>query len=134
VERGIPLYVVGVGTLSGGALPVVRTATGELLDSPGRSRLERASLQRLAAAGHGRYFELDRDADRHIANTIVAEGRRLAPSVGLQETAEELYWWFVAGGSLLALAGLLFVSRRAELGIVLAGSIASVLALGPWLW
>jgi Ca-activated chloride channel family protein len=134
VDRGIPLYVIGVGTLGGGQLPVVRAATGELLASPGVSRLERASLQRIAAAGSGRYFELDRDGDRPIANTIVAEGRRLAPQIGLQETTEDLYWWAIAGGVMLAALGLFAVARRVELTILLAGTVASAFALAPWLW
>jgi Ca-activated chloride channel family protein len=134
VERGIPLHVIGVGTLGGGPLPVVRTAAGEVLDSPGVSRLERASLQRIAAAGNGRYFEIDREPDRHIASTIVAESRRLAPAIELQQTSEELYWWFIAGGSALALAGALFVTRRAELALLLLGTLSAILVLVPWLW
>jgi Ca-activated chloride channel family protein len=129
VDRGIPLYVVGVGTLGGGPLPIVRATDGELLDSPGTSRLERSSLQRIALAGRGRYFELDRDGDRQIATTIVADGRRLAPAVGLQEVSEELYWWFVAAASLIAAAGLALVTRRTELGILLAGSIATAVMI-----
>jgi Ca-activated chloride channel family protein len=134
VERRIPLHVIGVGTLGGGPLPVVRTAAGEVLDSPGVSRLERASLQRIAAAGNGRYFEIDREPDRHIASTIVAESRRLAPAIELQQTSEELYWWFIAGGSALALAGALFVTRRAELALLLLGTLSAILVLVPWLW
>lgn len=134
VERGIPLSVIGVGTLGGGRLPIVRTSTGELLASPGISRLERATLQRIAAAAGGRYFELDRDGDRHIANTIVAEGRRLAPAAGMHETATDLYWWSLAAASALAFLGLLFVTRRTELGLLLAGSVVTAFALAPWLW
>jgi Ca-activated chloride channel family protein len=133
-ERDIPLFVIGVGTLSGGQLPVVRAAGGELLDSPGTSRLERASLQRIAAAGDGRYFELDRDGDRHIANTIVAEGRRLAPAVGMQETATDLYWWYIAGAVSLPALALLTMFRRVELAVLLIGSVATGFALSPWLW
>jgi Ca-activated chloride channel family protein len=133
VARGITLNVIGVGTLGGGPLPTVRDARGDLLASPGVSRLERASLQRVAAAGQGRYFELDRDADRHIAATIVSEGRRLAPAVGLQRVAEDVYWWFVMAAGLLVALGLLSVSRRSELAILLAGSLVGGAALAA-LW
>jgi hypothetical protein len=133
-ERGIPLHVIGVGTLAGGQLPVVRTATGELLDSPGTSRLERASLQRIAAAGHGRYFELDRDDDRHIANSIVAEGRRLAPAIGMRETTADLYWWPIAGALILPALALVAVSRPVELAMLLVGSVTTAFALSQWLW
>jgi Ca-activated chloride channel family protein len=129
--RGIPLYVIGVGTLGGGPLPVVRTASGELLDSPGVSRLERAALQRIATAGHGEYFELDRDGDRAIANALVAAGRRLAPAVGLHEIAEDRYWWFVVAATALFGLGLVFVRHRAEAGILLAGSVAAAVVLWP---
>src|SRR5688572_3128558 len=72
----VPLYVIGVGTLGGGPLPESTNADGTIEPSPGRSRLDRASLQRIAAAGGGQYFELDRDADRDIANAIIDAGRR----------------------------------------------------------
>jgi Ca-activated chloride channel family protein len=133
VERGIPLFVVGVGSLGGGSLPVVRLATGEWLDSTGVSRLERAALQRIATAGNGAYFELDRDGDRYIANSIIASGRRLAPPLGLTAVAEDLHWWFVAAAIVMAALGLVFL-QRAPLGILFVGSVGTALALGPVLW
>ena len=134
IDRDIPIHVIGVGTLGGGPLPVVRTATGDILESPGASRLERASLQRIAAAGRGDYFELDRDADRHIANSLIAAGRRLAPSGGVQEVSEDLYWWFLLGAGATATASLLSLRQRSELGILLAGGIASAILLRPVLF
>jgi Ca-activated chloride channel family protein len=133
VERGIPLFVVGVGSLGGGSLPVVRLATGEWLDSTGVSRLERAALQRIATAGNGAYFELDRDGDRYIANSIIASGRRLAPPLGLTAVAEDRHWWFVAAAIVMAALGLVFL-QRAPLGILFVGSVGTALALGPVLW
>ncbi len=79
VREHVPLHVIGVGTLAGGDLPVT-TIDGVEEPSPGRSRLDRASLQRIAAAGGGQYFELDRDPDRDIANAIIDAGRRQAPA------------------------------------------------------
>jgi Ca-activated chloride channel family protein len=131
--RGIPIHVVGVGSLRGGPLPAVQTPQG-LEPSPGTSRLERAALQRIAAAGNGDYFELDRDGDRYIANTIVASGRRLAPSRGVEERADELYWWALAGAAAAALAGFLFLRQPAALGIVLGGGVLSALLIGPLLF
>jgi Ca-activated chloride channel family protein len=132
-RRGVPLNVVGVGSLRGGPLPDV---PGEDNDSerPGISRLERAALQRIAAGGHGQYFEIDRETDAHIANTIIASGRRLAPSIGMQQSADELYWWFLCGAAAMAGVGVLFLRQRAELVLALtAGLIAAALA-GPMLW
>jgi hypothetical protein len=102
--------------------------------SPGISRLERSALQRIAAAGAGQYFELDRDGDRHVANTIVADGRRLAPATALTRTTDPLHWWFVAAAALLSAAGLLCVTRRGPLSVLLAGSVAGLLIIAPVLW
>lgn len=128
--RGIPIHVVGVGSLRGGPLPAVRTAQG-LEPSPGVSRLERAALQRIAAAGGGGYFELDRDGDRYIANSIVASGRRLAPALGVEERADELYWWLLYAAAAAALAGFVFVRQPVALGILLGGGVLSALLIGP---
>ena len=107
----VPLFVIGVGTLAGGDLPAT-TIDGEEEPSPGRSRLERASLQRIAAAGGGQYFELDRDPDRDIANAIIDAGRRQSPATTANGISEELYWRFLAGGLALASLGALINLRR----------------------
>ena len=118
----MPLYVIGVGTLGGGDLPEVDNADGTTEPSPGRSRLDRASLQRIAAAGGGQYFELDRDADRDIANAIIDAGRRQSPATVEDGTVEELYWRFLAAAvGLAALAGAL-LRERTELWMQLAAS------------
>ena len=74
VREQVPLFVIGVGTLGGGDLPETPYTDGTKDPSPGQSRLDRASLQRIAAAGGGQYFELDRDPDRDIANAIIDAG------------------------------------------------------------
>ncbi len=74
----VPIFVVGVGTLAGDWLPAVTLPPTEEPAPHAISRLNRASLQRIAERANGRYFELDRDPDRDIANTIVDAGRRLA--------------------------------------------------------
>jgi Ca-activated chloride channel homolog len=124
----VPLYVIGVGTLAGGELPVTMV-DGKEEPSPGRSRLERASLQRIAAAGGGQYFELDRDADRDIANAIIDAGRRQAPVTAEQGTTEELYWRFLAGGLALAAIAIVFTRERTELWIELSAAVAMSVVL-----
>lgn len=124
----VPLHVIGVGTLGGGDLPET-TIDGVKEPSPGTSRLDRASLQRIAAAGGGQYFELDRDPDRDIANAIIDAGRRQAPTTTEEGTTEELYWRFLAAGLALAAAGSLFLRDRAELWIQLAGTAATGAAI-----
>ncbi|HEX7283936.1 MAG TPA: vWA domain-containing protein [Vicinamibacterales bacterium] len=120
----VPLHVIGVGTLGGGMLPDSTNQDGTIEPSPGRSRLDRASLQRIAAAGGGQYFELDRDADRDIANAIIDTGRRQAPTTIEEGSVEELYWRFLAAAVALAVLASLFLRERAELWIQL-GAVAA---------
>jgi Ca-activated chloride channel family protein len=125
-RRKIPIFAVGVGTLSGGRLPVVPepgvVAASNTLEPPLTSRLDRESLQRIAESTGGQYFELGRDNDRRIANAIVDAGRRLAPTLGVEKTAEELYWWFLSAGAAFVLLGMLFLRDRTELWLHLAGT------------
>ena len=124
----VPLHVIGVGTLAGGDLPET-TVDGVTEPSPGRSRLDRASLQRIAAAGGGQYFELDRDPDRDIANSIIDAGRRQAPTTTEEGTVEELYWRFLAAALALAAFGGIFLRDRTELWIQLVAAAATGAAL-----
>lgn len=127
-RRQIPIFTVGVGTLSGGPLPVVPQAGGRGgAPAPPEERLwsslDRASLQRVAASTGGQYFELDRQSDRRIANAIIDAGKRLAPTLGFEQTTEELYWVFLLGAGIFAMVGMLFIRDRTELWLQLAGAI-----------
>jgi Ca-activated chloride channel family protein len=133
-EANVPLYVIGAGTLAGGMLPVVRGEDEKEEASPGRSRLDRASLQRIAAAGGGRYFELDRDPDRDIANTIIDAGRRQAPTKVEEGKIQELYWRFLAAAVAAAAIGAIFLRERAELVMQVAGAGLTALSLAGLLW
>ena len=128
VREHVPLHVIGVGTLAGGDLPET-TVDGVVEPSPGKSRLDRASLQRIAAAGGGQYFELDRDPDRDIANAIIDAGRRQAPATTEEGTVEELYWRFLAAGLALAALGGIFLRDRVELWIQLAAAAGTAAAI-----
>ena len=128
--QDVPLYVIGAGSLAGGAMPVVKA-----LDEadPGNkpplvSRLDRASLQQIASAGRGRYFELGRDPDAQIANAIIDAGRRLAPS-SVERRDTDLHWPFLAAAAMLAALGLLFARERAELVTQLGGALLAMLIL-----
>jgi Ca-activated chloride channel family protein len=127
-DAGIPLFVVGVGTLGGGRMPEFKDKDGTVVhdaEVPTTSRLDRASLQKLASAGGGQYFELDRDGDRHIANTIIDTAKRMAPSLGASEQAEELYWRFLVVAAIFPFLGMLFLRDRAELWIQTLGVAAA---------
>jgi Ca-activated chloride channel family protein len=134
-RRHIPIFTVGVGSLSGGRLPIVpqpgRAAAGN--EEPLSSRLDRESLQRIAEATGGQYFELDRDSDRHIANAILDAGKRLAPTLGIEQTAEELYWWFLSAAAGFVLLGMLLVRDRVELWLQLAGTAVVLILISNWM-
>src|SRR5205823_3908572 len=83
--RGLPVYVVGVGTSAGGLIPAPPPRTPNTPPEPPiRSTLDRESLGQIANAGGGEYFELDREGDREISNHIIDAARRRAGSRGVQ--------------------------------------------------
>lgn len=128
-ERHVPIFVIGVGTLAGDWLPEVHVPVTEEPAPHAISRLNRASLQRIAERAGGQYFELDRDEDRDIANAIVDAGRRLAPPREAAPAVRELYSRFLAAAVLLAAASVLFARSRAEAWLqvaMAAGTLAVV--------
>ena len=110
-------------------LPDTVDADGDKEPSPGRSRLDRASLQRIAAAGGGQYFELDRDPDRDIANTIIDAGRRQAPTTTEEGQVAGAVLALPRRGLALAASGTLFLRDRAELWIQLGAAAATGAAI-----
>lgn len=118
-EKGVPLNVIGVGTTAGGIIPdPKRDATQAAL----RSTLNRAELSSLATAGGGRYFELDRESDRDIANTIIEQTRRRAGTRGLQQGTQDLYWNFLLAAAGFLGLGILFLRDRVALALQLAAA------------
>jgi Ca-activated chloride channel homolog len=125
ISRNVPVFVIGVGTLGGGRMPAFLGPDGEEIRDPEvplNSRLDRASLQKIAYEGGGQYFELDRDGDRHIANAIIDTGKRIAPSLTVSDDSEQLYWYFLSMSALFAAAGVIFLRDRADLWLQLAGA------------
>jgi Ca-activated chloride channel family protein len=119
-ERGVPLNVVGVGTTAGGLIPdPLRTPDQPLL----RSFLNRPELTRVATAGGGRYFELDAQSDREIANSIIDQTRRRAGTIGIQEGTQELYWNFLLAAGVFLAAGVLFLRDRVALVLQLGAAV-----------
>lgn len=131
-DMNVPVYVVGVGTVSGGLMPVAPPGPDGKpqtdADTVVTSRLDRQGLQRVANAGNGQYFELDRDSDRNIASAIVESARQLAPERSKVEKAEELYWNAIWVAGCVMLAGLLFLRDRGDLWLQLVGA-AAILAV-----
>jgi Ca-activated chloride channel family protein len=122
--KGFPVFVVGVGTSSGGLIPEAPVRPGGAVGetTPIHSTLDRLSLTQIAAAGGGEYLELDRDGDRDIANRIIDAARKRAGTRGLQVESEELYWRFLLAGAAFLCLGLLFLQERVELLLHAAGA------------
>lgn len=125
-QRGLPVYVVGVGTSAGGVIPEPQKAPNAPPEPPLRSSLDRTSLAMIANTGGGEYLELDRDGDREIANRIIDAARRRAGSRGLQVGTEELYWRCLAAAAVFVGLGLLFMQERGELLLQAAGAGAAL--------
>jgi len=121
--RGVPLNVVGIGTTAGGIIPDPKREANQPAI---RSVLNRAELTRLATAGGGRYYEIDRESDREIANAIIDQTRRRAGTIGIQQGTQELYWNFLMAAGVFIAAGVLFLRDRAALALQL-GAAAAVL-------
>ena len=127
-DRDFPIFVVGVGTVTGGLIPEPpRGATSLSPSKPILSSLDRESLGLIAAAGGGQYLELDREGDREIANRIIDTARRRAGSTGLESTTRDLYWELLFAGACLVALGVVFMQERAELWLVTCGTGAALL-------
>ena len=127
-QARVPIFVIGVGTLAGNWLPEVHVPATEEPAPHAISRLNRASLQRIAESAGGQYFELDREDDHVIANRIVDAGRRLAPPRDAQPAVVEFYPRFLTAAAGLSALALLFARSRAEawLQVVLAAGTLAV--------
>ena len=119
--QNIPLSVVGVGTTAGGIIPDPKREANQPVV---RSILNRAELTRIATAGGGRYYELDRETDREIANQIIDQTRRRAGTTGIQEGTRELYWNFLFAAGIFLALGVLFLRDRVALALQLGAAAA----------
>jgi Ca-activated chloride channel homolog len=128
-RRNIPVYVVGVGTTTGGLIPEPKGRDGVTPAATIRAILDRESLAAIAHAGGGDYFEIGREADRDIAFNILASIRRRAPPSQVQESSQELYWWFLLAAAVVLCLGTLVLKGRAELWWQTAGALAAILIL-----
>lgn len=123
-ERRIPVYVVGVGTTAGGVIP--DRVPGR---APVSSSLDRSSLVTIATAGGGRYFELDRESDREIANSIIDATRRRAAPTDVEESTRDLYWSALLLAAALLAVGMLFLRDRASLGLALVAGLVTLMVV-----
>ena len=118
--RDIRLYVVGVGTTTGGVIP------DPWKRPPLRAALDRGSLMQIARTGGGQYFELGRESDRTIASKIITNVRRRVPVAQEEESAEELYWRFLFAAAVFLCCGALVITSRLELSWLAAGVLVAL--------
>lgn len=127
-KHGISIHVVGVGSSSGGLIPMadplpvpdevtrIRYYAEWAKKREGipkeqiRSSIDRDSLRRIAALGGGRYFELDTEPDAVIASKIIGDIRKTGRSPGGEKMYRDMYWWFLLAAALFA--GLGIILRR----------------------
>ena len=126
--RGIPIFVVGVGSVTGGPIPEPPKPINIYLQPtpPIFSSLDRDSLITIASAGDGEYFDLNRLTDRDIAARIVVAAQRRAAVKGMESTTRDLYWPCLFAAAVLLGIGMLFQRGPAELWLY-AASIGGTL-------
>ncbi len=133
--RHIPLFVVGVGTTTGGIIPEPPPKPAANDDEaaaplpPIHASLDRASLGRIATAGGGQYLEIDRDTDREIANRIIDAGRRRAGTIGIQQGAQDLYWYCLLAAVCFVALGGLMLTERTDLVLQCAGVVSALVTV-----
>lgn len=123
----IPIHVIGVGTTTGGLIPLPKTPEQSEVDKIRyyaewerrragipqeqiHSSIDRDSLRRIAALGGGRYFEIDAEPDVVIASKIINDVRKLGSSPGGQKVFVDISWQFLLASALFF--GLGIISRR----------------------
>ena len=129
-EQNVPIFVVGVGTTSGGLIPEPpKSSDGTLpVARPAliHSSIDRESLAAIAMAGGGQYLELGRLSDREIANRVISATRRRAGSAGIETAATDLYWQFLLAAAIFLALGVVFMQERAELWLYTVGAAATL--------
>ena len=128
-RRRATIHVVGVGTTAGASIAVPPSATGAPPEPPIHAALDRESLNEIAQAGGGDYFELGRQSDREIASRIISTVRRRATVAKSTETHIELYWHCLVGAALLLCLGTLLLRDSTELSWHAAASLIALLVL-----
>jgi len=128
--KGIPIFAIGVGTSGGGVIPnpPPNPAGGPPLPIV-FSVLDRSSLSVIATAGGGRYFELDREEDRDIANTIIDLTRRRSGGRGVEQSFEDRYREFLMEAAGLVVLGVLFLRDQSALALQLAAGTAVLILI-----
>ena len=121
-SRDIRVYVIGVGTTAGGFIPQLPVGTYEQPEAPIHSVIDRRSLQAIANAGGGEYYELGVDSAQDVGLQILTDVQSRAQSTQRQERFTELYWFLLATAAGLICLGTLLLQERTQLWWQLAGA------------
>ena len=128
-DRDIPVYVVGVGTTTGGIIPDPGRPGENRPPEKVRATLDRDSLREIASVGGGTYFEIGRETDRDVAFKIISSVRRRATLGQQEESHEELYWRFLFAAAVFLCLGTIVLKEGTELWWQAAGTLAAILIL-----
>jgi Ca-activated chloride channel family protein len=129
----IPVYVVGIGTTTGGMIPEPMGADGVRPPPVIRSALDRKSLVNIAVAGGGEYFEIGDEPDRVVAFRIIDRLRRRSQTAEQVDTFEDLYPRFLMAAAVVLGLSVLGLRRRTELVWQATGAVAAVMLLATLL-
>ena len=114
-DRGIRVYVIGVGSTAGGFIPQLPPGPFTPQEEPIHSVLDRDALRAIAAAGGGEYYELGVDSGQDIALDILTRVQARAQSTQRVETFTELYWYLLAAAAAMIALGTLLLRERTQL-------------------
>lgn len=128
-ERDVRIFVVGVGTVTGGLIPQPRGDDGRVPVSRIRGTLDRTALRYIARQGGGQYFELGAAPDRDTAFSILAAARQHATGSQVEERVEPLYWYALLAAVLSACAAGALASRTVERRWLLGGAVLTLCVL-----
>ncbi len=128
-NRGIRIYVVGVGTTAGGLVPVLPPQPYTRFLPPIHSVLDRQSLRDIAEAGGGNYYELGMESDQAVALRILTDVQRTASGTRREETFADLYWGLLVAAVSFLFLGTVLIKERTPLWWQLVGSVSVLVAL-----
>ena len=128
-DRGVRVYVVGVGTTAGGVIPDLPPRQFREIFPPIHSSLDRRSLRAIAAAGGGEYYELGTERDEVIALKILADVQQRAQVFQREEVFTDFYWMLLAGAAGFVCLGTVLVKERTQLWWQLGIAVAMLALL-----
>src|SRR5712692_3929914 len=126
VKKGFIVDVIGVGTSTGGMIPLPHGENGKVLAGfvPIHSSIDRISLMSMAREGNGEYFELGTASDAQIAARIIQTAARRSGNEQLDQSFDELYWYVLVAAAAFLGLGMLFLRQRVQLGLAVASALA----------